>query len=395
MAIINGTPGNDNLVDNTADATSTLNANWSAGEDTMQGGINNDTYNVNSAGDTVIENAGEGVDTVVSRLASYTLGANVENLTLDNSAPLEAVTGIGNALDNLITGNDNDNSLSGGAGNDILNGGNGDDTLDGGAGDDNLNGGMGVDTLSGGAGNDRLDGGNGPDDLNGGAGNDLLMGGMEADTLNGGAGDDALGGGDGADTLDGNAGNDMLDGGAGADILSGGADADILIGNNGADQLQGNGGNDRLDGGNGADVLSGGTGNDFLTGGSGLDRFVFTEGGGANAESVVDFNTADDTVVLADSLDATLGEAVSPGILGLSFVGGALDSNPLAGASFFKGAGFNGNAAADASGIYVNTADGLVWYNPTSGVGGDAIQLADFGAPAASTLVATDFVYGA
>jgi Ca2+-binding RTX toxin-like protein len=51
------------------------------GADTMIGGLGNDTYYVDNVGDVVTEVSGEGVDTVDSSI-SYTLGANVENLTL-------------------------------------------------------------------------------------------------------------------------------------------------------------------------------------------------------------------------------------------------------------------------------------------------------------------------
>ena len=52
---------------------------------------------------------------------TYTLGANVENLTLTGAAA--AINGTGNGLDNVITGNGADNTLDGGAGNDTLMGG--------------------------------------------------------------------------------------------------------------------------------------------------------------------------------------------------------------------------------------------------------------------------------
>ncbi|MGO0788840.1 calcium-binding protein [Herbaspirillum seropedicae] len=52
-----------------------------AGADTMIGGQGNDRYFVDNVGDQVIEEAGEGIDTVYSTV-SMTLGANVENLTL-------------------------------------------------------------------------------------------------------------------------------------------------------------------------------------------------------------------------------------------------------------------------------------------------------------------------
>lgn len=104
-----------------------------ASRDKMIGGKGNDTYVVNSTGDTVAEKAGEGIDTVESSV-TFTLGSNVENLTLTGTA---AISGTGNGGNNAITGN--------GAAN-VLSGGGGDDTLDGGAGNDTLIGGQGADT---------------------------------------------------------------------------------------------------------------------------------------------------------------------------------------------------------------------------------------------------------
>jgi Ca2+-binding RTX toxin-like protein len=113
------------------------------GEDVMMGGTGNDVYYVNrgdGAGvaktgaeeDQVIEAAGAGTDTVHSNVYTYLLGANVENLVLEDGAR----RGYGNALDNEISGNDRNNFLFGAAGNDTLNGGLGADTLTGGPGED-------------------------------------------------------------------------------------------------------------------------------------------------------------------------------------------------------------------------------------------------------------------
>jgi Ca2+-binding RTX toxin-like protein len=80
----------------------------------------------------VTEAAGAGTDTVQSAVA-WTLGNNLENLTLTGSS---AVNGTGNTLGNVLTGNSANNTLTGNAGNDTLDGGAGTDTLVGGTGND-------------------------------------------------------------------------------------------------------------------------------------------------------------------------------------------------------------------------------------------------------------------
>lgn len=114
-----------------------------AGADQMIGGDGNDTYEVNDAGDSVIELSGGGTDRVTSSLFSYTLADQVEVLILGAGAAI----GTGNAEANTIKGNASGNSLSGLGGVDTLQGLDGDDTLNGGAGNDRLYGGDGYDNF--------------------------------------------------------------------------------------------------------------------------------------------------------------------------------------------------------------------------------------------------------
>jgi Ca2+-binding RTX toxin-like protein len=212
------------------------------GADVMIGGAGNDTYAVDSVGDVIVENTNGGTDTAQTSLASYTLGANVENLVYTGGI---AFTGYGNDVDNVITGGSVGNTLHGGAGN---------DTLYGGAGSDRLDGGVGSDKMSGGAGDDKYAvdstsdsvielANGGIDEVQTALAKYLLVANVEnltylgtADFLaNGNNLANVLRGGAGNDTLYGYADNDTLYGGDGGDLLNGGAGADLMIGGNGND----------------------------------------------------------------------------------------------------------------------------------------------------------------
>jgi predicted extracellular nuclease/uncharacterized protein YjiK/Ca2+-binding RTX toxin-like protein len=336
-----GTNGNDNLVGTSRNDTiqglagnDTLNGGL--GNDILIGGLGNDTYIVD-AGDLIVENPNEGIDSVRANL-SWTLGDNLENLTLLGNA---AINGTGNSLDNLLTGNNGINTLNGGAGNDTLDGGAGADILIGGLGDDiylvgigdaivenpnegndlvranitwtlnnnienltllgtaAINGtGNGLDNtiagnaaaniLSGGGGNDTLNGGGGNDTLNGGDGNDILNGGAGADTMEGGMGDDTYIVDSAADSIiEGvSTGTDLIQSSVswilGSEVenltLTGGG-ALNGTGNNLDNAILGNNGNNVLNGGDGSDTLTGLNGNDTLLGGNGNDILI---GGSGN-----------------------------------------------------------------------------------------------------------------
>lgn len=186
-----------------------------AGNDTMIGGTGDDTYYADATSDVVTEAFNEGIDTVFSTV-DWTLGANIENLTLSSSAN---INGTGNDLNNRLNGNTGNNILNGGLGNDTLNGNSGSDTMIGGSGNDiyyvdvvndvvseGLNEGidtvfstidwiLGVNvenlTLTG---TTNLNGtGNELDNLlNGSNGNNILRGNVGIDVLTGGRGNDTL-----------------------------------------------------------------------------------------------------------------------------------------------------------------------------------------------------------
>jgi Ca2+-binding RTX toxin-like protein len=97
--------------------------NGRGGADVLLGGAGNDVYVVDDLLTKITENVNEGLDTVNASV-SYTLGANLENLTLTGA---DAINATGNELNNILAGNSTDNVLSGGAGLDTLTGGAGAD----------------------------------------------------------------------------------------------------------------------------------------------------------------------------------------------------------------------------------------------------------------------------
>jgi Ca2+-binding RTX toxin-like protein len=340
--------------------------NGGAGADTMIGGDGNDTYVVDDANDTITELTGinSGKD-VVQTSVTYTLGDNVEYLTMSSSAG--AISGTGNELNNRLTGNSFANTLTGLEGNDQLNGGLGNDTMIGGLGNDkyylNVTGDVvtegadeGTDTMfvSGPAGSnwtmadnvenlkiqglvaqnaagnelDNVMTGNGQANaLSGGDGNDTLNGGRGADTMTGGLGDDTFyvdnvgdvvneNPGEGTDLVNATITYTLLDDfenlnlmGSNAINGTGNGLANLITGGAGANVLFGLGGNDTISGGAGNDTIIGGSGADVINGGTGTDTFKFTAIGdsgtaGPAMDSIVNFQSGEKIDLSAIDADA-------------------------------------------------------------------------------------------
>lgn len=296
------------------------------GVDSLVGGGGDDLYGVDTARDKVVEDAGQGYDTVQTTLASYRLGANVEYLV---ALAVSAFVGFGNDLDNQITGNSGQDTLRGFGGNDVLDGGSESDVLIGGSGDDVymvdnasdviLEGadegcdgvrvllsaytlGANIETMEHDGAGDFLGIGNALGNIivgsQAGEGRDTLMGLEGNDSLFGGAGDDDLIGGLGADRMVGADGNDRYVGVDSTDQLvedkAGGfdvivsrmtrqvlavnfegleADSDL-----GGVNYTGNAVANTIAGASGNDLLKGLEGNDTLTGHGGIDTLVGGEG---------------------------------------------------------------------------------------------------------------------
>ena len=277
-----------------------------AGADAMTGGAGNDTYVVDNAADSAVEVALGGTDTIQSSI-SWTLGAEIENLTLTGAA---AINGTGNALANVLTGNAADNVLNGGAGVDTLIGGLGNDTYvvdvvgdvtteAASAGTDTVQSsvswtlGSNLEslTLTGSALIDAT-GNTLANVLTGNAANNILSGLAGADTMIGGLGNDTYVVDNALDVVTeaASAGTDLVQAGV-SFVLSAnvenltltGASAINATGNSLANVLIGNAAANRLDGGSGADAMTAGAGNDVYVVDNAGDTTIELAAGGLDA----------------------------------------------------------------------------------------------------------------
>jgi Ca2+-binding RTX toxin-like protein len=300
---INGSTGNDSITGSAQNDT----INGGAGTNALAGGLGDDTYIINSATDVVTENAASGTDNAQSSV-SYTLTANVENLTLTGTG---ALTGIGNALNNVLTGNTGNNYLDGAAGVDTLIGGLGDDTYVVDSTTDTLteNAGEGTDTIQSsvnftiGTNFENLTlTGTAAINGTGNAANNAIYGNNFNNILDGGAGIDTLAGAGGDDTYIVDSTTDTLTEVAnnGIDtvqssvtftlaanfenlVLTGSSNINAT-GNADANSITGNSGDNVIDGGIGADTMAGGAGNDTYYVDNAGD--IITEGVSAGTDTV-------------------------------------------------------------------------------------------------------------
>jgi Ca2+-binding RTX toxin-like protein len=275
----------------------------------MLGGDGNDAYYADVFNDVATETnavlATGGNDIVVFKgtTGTFTLGLNVERLTLAGSS---AINGTGNTLANTIIGNNAANILSGLAGNDYISGGAGIDTMLGG--DDS-------DTYYADVFNDVVTETNAV----------LATGGNDVVVFNGTAGTFTLG-----------LNVERL-------ILSG-ASAISGNGNTLANSISGNGAANILNGGLGIDTLTGGLGNDVF-------RFNTAPNGASNHDNITDFNAMADTIQMENSVFTGLGLAVGTLAAGSFNTGSAATQaddriiyNSVTGALLYDADGLNGVA---------------------------------------------------
>ena len=385
LVTIDGTNAADTLIGNTGDNQIHGSGgddfmDGRGGEDLLVGGAGNDVFVVDSAGDRVVETAGEGFDVIYTDV-NYQLPDDASSaVELISARDWYATTPLelrGNSASNILYGNAGANFLDGQGG---------------------------IDSMLGLAGNDVYVVDNAGDNVyeTAGEGRDIVYASVSyalSDTTDveilsarDWSGTAALSlSGNGLDNeIDGNAGANFLDGRGGADIMVGFGGNDVYVVDNGRDvvyesagggqdvvfttatyaltagsevellstrdqsataaidlygnafanELAGNAGVNRLDGGGGADILSG-----F----GGADLFTFTTAlGGGNVDWITDFVHASDRIGLDGRIFAGLTAVTAD-----NFVRGsaALDANdriifdPGSGALYFDVDGVGGQAA--------------------------------------------------
>ena len=320
--LIQGLGGNDVIY--TGAGNDALNGG--TGADIMDGGSGDDVYQVDDAGDVLIDSGG--IDTVYTSI-SYTLGAEFEDLTFLTGA----VQGFGNSSNNVIRGNSAANQLFGMDGNDTIYGDRFDTVLDGGIGNDKLVISAAGSLLASLSGFEALElvGGfevtiNAPV-FKAGFANNAVLSGTGNLTLKMLAATPTLlvqqlqaeAGSNVTMTIIGSSAVNIVKSAVGiATTYNGGELTDQVRGSNLADTMFGGDGNDKIYAAGGGDTLTGGAGNDQF-------RYVFAgdSGFGSNRDQITDFTISSDRLNFA-LIDA---DAVAASDQAFSFIGTAAFAN--------------------------------------------------------------------
>jgi hypothetical protein len=329
------------------------------GTDTMTGGLGNDTYVVDNARDVPTESSAAGGSDTVQSSISWTLGTNLENLTLTGSAP---INGTGNTLANTIVGNGANNAIDGKAGVDHIDGAEGSDIY------------MVTLATDHPAAEFADTGTAGTDEVRFAATRTATLTLFSGDT---GIEQVVIGTGTAAVAVSTGTAALNVDASAVANGLK-------MVGNAGANILTGTGFDDTLDGGSGADTLNAGAGNDVLmgrlgldvlTGGSGADAFVFnTAGGTSNRDTITDFLSGTDTLQFSKAVFT-------------AFAG----TGVIAPEQFWSAPGAVAGHDADDRIVY-DTTSGIVYYDADGNGSGSAVVVALLGTSVHPGLVSTDIV---
>ena len=303
-SVLYGFSGNDVFVD-------------ASGDDELYGGTGDDTYYVNSPGDVVIENQGQGFDRLITSVTT-TIPLNVEEIVAAEGY-LPSLYGTINSFERLI-GNSGDNYLNGKGGGDTLIGGDGSDTYDEVSQSDFI-----VETVGGGARDTLLV-----------KGSYALAAGSEIEVL------------------------------SAQNVLTS-VPVAYLIGNEFANEIVGNNGANILNGGGGADLLIGRGGNDIYYVDSAGD--VVIEGAGQGSRDLV--YTRGDFTLFAGQEVELLSADWNAGTAHLTLVGNEL-ANEIVGNDgineFFGGGGADRLVGLGGDDIYhVDGPEDLVFEGPGQG----------------------------
>ena len=295
--IMTGNEGNNVLLGNDGDDY----LNGVNGTNHLEGGLHDDTYEIASANNTIIETDElySGDDWIIVNFSAseqnpseYRIVENVENLKLKETS--ENINITGNQGNNIIIGNSDANILKGGDGKDTLEGKDGSNHLEGGLHDDtyivsNLQTSI-HETSEKHSGEDwvRIDL---SDELTNDESKYILEDNIENIMLEEASQNIGIVGNILDNTIKGNTQNNLLQGGGGRDDIKGGE------------------GKDYLDGGEGNDYLYGGKGHDRMYGGSGVDVFIVNPNDygieDTSPDIIEDFNSKEDFIQINTSYQST------------------------------------------------------------------------------------------